>query len=176
MLTQVTRNVDIGSVFGELTVVEYAGKDKWGAPLYICVCSCNNQTRTKATALKCGRSTKCKHHPKPVGHAAKHSLFYQYQYAARKRNLEFSISESYFITLTTQICYYCGCAPSQIIGAKRKNGPFIYNGIDRLDNNKGYTISNTVACCKRCNRAKYDMSPEQFIELAKQIASNHKDI
>jgi 2-iminoacetate synthase ThiH len=32
--------------------------------------------------------------------------------------------------------------------------PIIYNGIDRVDNDKGYLLNNCVGACKFCNFAK----------------------
>jgi hypothetical protein len=46
---------------------------------------------------------------------------------------------------------------------------FIYNGIDRVDNNKGYTIENCVPCCTAVNYAKLDMSYSDFIQLCKEV-------
>ena len=43
-----------------------------------------------------------------------------------------------------------------------QNGGFIYNGIDRKNNGKGYTEDNIVSCCKQCNFAKRNMSYKEF--------------
>lgn len=47
----------------------------------------------------------------------------------------------------------------------------IYNGIDRIDNAKGYTIENSVTCCKRCNFAKRNMSYDEFISWGKKLGN-----
>jgi 5-methylcytosine-specific restriction endonuclease McrA len=39
---------------------------------------------------------------------------------------------------------------------------YIYNGIDRIDNERGYLPDNAVPCCKRCNQAKADMAIDEF--------------
>lgn len=44
------------------------------------------------------------------------------------------------------------------------------NGIDRVDNTKGYSVENCVAACRRCNVAKADMAPDQFREWASRVA------
>ena len=38
------------------------------------------------------------------------------------------------------------------------------NGIDRIDSSKGYTVENSVACCKYCNTAKNTMSVDEFLK------------
>ena len=38
------------------------------------------------------------------------------------------------------------------------------NGIDRIDSSKGYTVENSVPCCKYCNTAKNTMSVDEFLK------------
>jgi hypothetical protein len=49
---------------------------------------------------------------------------------------------------------------------------YAYNGIDRVDNFKGYEIDNCVPCCYICNYAKRDMSKDQFLAWVKRIYMN----
>ena len=78
---------------------------------------------------------------------------------------------------------HCGLAPgmSSVIannlvsklknpktGKIRSGIPITYNGIDRIDSTKGYFNDNVVSCCKVCNRAKSNLSLEDF----KQWAAN----
>jgi len=46
---------------------------------------------------------------------------------------------------------------------KNHDNSFVYNGIDRLDSDGGYTIKNTVTCCEFCNRAKFLKTKEEFL-------------
>ncbi len=60
--------------------------------------------------------------------------------------------------LVTSSCAYCDAAPEQ----EKWNysayyGAYLVNGIDRVDNNKGYEFTNCVACCRRCNLSKNNM-------------------
>ena len=45
---------------------------------------------------------------------------------------------------------------------QEKHKLIFYNGIDRIVNEQGYTVTNTVPCCKICNQAKMDFSLTQF--------------
>lgn len=36
------------------------------------------------------------------------------------------------------------------------------SGLDRVDNDKGYTVENSVACCTRCNTMKSTYCLEEF--------------
>lgn len=68
----------------------------------------------------------------------------------------------YQVLVTESTCAYCGCPPNLPI--RDKNGKVVgYNlTVDRIDSSDGYTRENTIGCCDKCNRAKNDMSPEDF--------------
>ena len=98
------------------------------------------------------------------------SLLNVYKRSAAKRELEFKLSEDEFKELTTKNCYYCNQEPNQKRCASSDNwSTFKYNGIDRVDNNKGYVKDNCVPCCKMCNRMKLDLSYETFMKQMKKI-------
>lgn len=80
-----------------------------------------------------------------------------------------------FLELSQQNCYWCGAPPgnksvisNSAYSAKRiediRNNPFIYNGLDRLDNNRDHSVDNIVPCCKRCNFAKNNRSCQEYDE------------
>jgi hypothetical protein len=48
-------------------------------------------------------------------------------------------------------------------------GDFTYNGIDKIDSGKGYTVNNVVSCCKKCNFAKSNMSQGEFIKWIRKV-------
>jgi hypothetical protein len=93
-----------------------------------------------------------------------------YQRSARLSGLLWDLTFELFSDLITRPCWYCGAEPSQTI-TKFKDQP--HNGIDRVDNNKGYTRDNVVAACGECNKAKRHLSKERFLELARNIAERH---
>ena len=77
-------------------------------------------------------------------------------------------------------CNYCKCPPSQIQYPSKKHskewrekGKLIYNGIDRINNKVGYVLKNCVSCCKNCNRAKSDLSIENFNNWIKNLSINY---
>ena len=73
-------------------------------------------------------------------------------------------------------CFYCNEEPKDHPSENRyKYGKGLYkrNGIDRLDNTRGYTIDNCVPCCTRCNTIKLDASYDEFIAKIKQIYNFH---
>lgn len=67
----------------------------------------------------------------------------------------------YRIAVTGRSCVYC-----------ERPLPEKGVGLDRLDNNTGYTAENVVPCCGVCNTARSDnFSHEEFIEIAAAIRS-----
>jgi hypothetical protein len=72
-----------------------------------------------------------------------------------------------FDRLTGLPCRYCGIPPSKVESGP--NGTFIYSGIDRVDNKRGYLVNNTVPCCRTCNQAKHCMNVDDFLSWARRV-------
>jgi hypothetical protein len=79
------------------------------------------------------------------------SWFSKYRNRAHSKGLEFALNETEFSALVHQDCHYCGRQPKPT----RRNGRVApVNGIDRVDNMKGYVLGNVVPCCGVCNSTK----------------------
>ncbi len=172
-----------GQTFGRLYVLEldYLNPKLKNAAYWKCKCSCGNITTTRGALLKDGTTKSCGCLQKelasivikkeiirrtlPNGTSARNELYRQYKNGAKVRGLEFNLEYKYFMDVTAQNCNYCGSAPLNTRYNKRWNGKYIFNGIDRVDNSKGYIIGNVVPCCKRCNAAKSDLSENDFLKL-----------
>jgi len=109
-------------------------------------------------------------------------LYKHYQENATNRNLIFQITKEDFAVFTKQNCFYCGIHPQSVSCPSNyksssdkaiENCKYIYNGLDRVNNELGYTIDNVVTCCEHCNRAKRTMSQLEFINLANRVAKLH---
>jgi len=99
----------------------------------------------------------------PMGVASMRNTMHNYKVGAKKRGLEWDLTEEQFEEITQQDCYYCGAKPNNNSkGNHGNNGNYIYNGLDRIDNFKGYTKDNIVPCCKTCNFAKRDLTIQEF--------------
>ena len=93
----------------------------------------------------------------------------RYKANAIRRKLEWDLTLEQFAEITKKDCHYCGAKPNNIAIGKGCNGDYIYNGIDRIDNNKGYTIDNIVPCCKICNYAKRKLTLQEFQDWVEKI-------
>lgn len=67
----------------------------------------------------------------------------------KKRIFELTLEE--FRTIISKPCAYCGHIEE-----------LEYNGVDRIDNSKGYSVDNCTAACKACNRMKSDHTVMEF--------------
>ena len=82
----------------------------------------------------------------------------------RRRNIYWELSIEEFHNLTSQRCHYCGRPPSN------QCRTYTYNGLDRLDNRKGYVLSNVVACCRECNSIKSNiLTAEEMRAIAQTL-------
>lgn len=90
---------------------------------------------------------------KSEGFKNKNVVWNHYVKGAKKRKMDFTLIKGQFETLIIQPCFYC---------RYHKDGEV--NGIDRIDNNKGYIIDNVVACCEACNAMKSSQHPQEFID------------
>jgi len=139
---------------------------------------------TKSTCKECHALLKRTGRPRgsaphPHGEASFKRLFQNYKHGASKRNLQFALSLEEFRDLTKSNCNYCGVEPVQIYkawkgGPEKYSTPYIYNGVDRVDNLEGYISSNVVPCCKYCNQAKLNFSLEQFTAWLDRVVKFRK--
>lgn len=160
----------IGQKFGELTVLEfYESKgDHW---YYLCRCDCGKESITMLSNMKKGHTKSCGHtRDREYGEAAKNKIKDGYIRSAQDRGYEWKLTDEEFDRLTSENCHYCGRQPSNVSKSKKSNnGTFVYSGIDRMDNTKGYISNNVVSCCKKCNMAKRNMPYEEFMVWIKDI-------
>lgn len=156
-----------GARFGKLKVLRF---DSFGKcePIWWCRCDCGTEKAIPAQGLRTGRTRSCgcisvKAVFRGPGGGAAHTKFVQYKNKAKKMGLPFEFTEEEFIVITKMDCHYCRTPPYNSY-KNNYSTAFVHNGIDRQDNKKGYTKDNSVPCCPICNRAKMDMSLEEFKE------------
>ena len=171
---------------------KYCGKSKIACWLCRCTCGSGIEKQIRAVSLITGTATSCgclrrevvsKQKRLKDGESGFNQLLGNYKRGAAARGLSWNISKKHFRYLTQQLCHYCGAAPSN--KSKRKlrmdNGVesgqtlYVYNGIDRVKNSVGYTKSNCVASCKRCNTIKLEMTEnEMYAHLEKMLVFRSK--
>lgn len=100
-------------------------------------------------------------------------IFTDYYNSAKKRGYDFELDQDRFYEIIVKPCQYCGkqaSSVSEIRSHTRYDRPrFIYSGLDRVDNRKGYTEDNVVPCCTQCNYLKRAFNKDTFISQVKAI-------
>lgn len=115
----------------------------------------NNPETYKRLTKKNNDKKKCN-----VNHLWKRKL----QQNAERRRLNVDLDfEDFKIMIKTE-CYLCGKPATE--------SEFL--GIDRVNNELGYSAENSKPCCYPCNAMKEKHSLENFFELVKKIAVKNK--
>lgn len=167
----------INQRFGRLLVLRKTDVRRSGAICWECQCDCGKIVLVTTNRLKQGtQSCRClskeissKNNSKPFGVAEFNKLLSGYQNSAHDRNIVWALVENDFKSLISDKCFYCGIEPSNTVKTRKRKSNLTYNGIDRVDNNKGYEITNVVTSCKICNYAKRKMSKEEFLSWTDRV-------
>lgn len=145
-----------------------------------CKCDCGNEREVRDKILNavlsgkgvgscgCGRRKDSDGDKWPV---AFNVVWGTYISHAKSYNRVFTLTKEDFFKLTNDNCHYCGSAPSSVQSSRNKGTKgwskeatyYKYNGVDRVDNSKGYEISNCVTCCETCNRMKLAQDQATFL-------------
>jgi hypothetical protein len=161
----------VGQKFTKLTVISLAGRFN-GKTRWICQCDCGKQKEITSYCLKAGYTKSCgclKSQKRSIkinfikSEYPFNKLMYRYIKRSQNENIEFSLTTDEFKKLTKENCYFCKIEPKQVV--KSTIDSYLYNGIDRIDNSKGYTTTNVVTCCKDCNNKKGAITKEMIIKL-----------
>ena len=166
----------LGQRFGRLLIIGESNKRNRDGNIYwICQCDCGTIKNISSQSLRRKATTSCtcfwkEKYKKEYGESSFNNIFRVYSNHSKRKMLEFHLSRDIFRQLLQSNCFYCNCPPSnKSIRSNRSHGAYIYNGIDRVDNNLGYTIDNCVPCCSMCNRMKSVFSQKDFLEKVKDI-------
>ena len=181
-----------GDKYGRLTVISHSGKDHRGKHLWLCLCECGNEKVIVSDNLSSGKSNSCgclkaevlsrKGNQYGIYKDREEALLkVQYSHLKRrdkKKGFSDTMSFDVFSFLSKQPCKYCGLEYSKEIEdrlneskkQKRLSDHVLKcNGIDRVDSSKGYTVENSVTCCKHCNTAKNTMTESDFFKWIKRV-------
>lgn len=166
-----------GQKVGKLTILEEAGRGRDNRIAWRCLCDCGTEKNITGHDLRRGHVKSCgcyrrEMHRLPSGEARRNRIYKLYEKRAKDANRKFSLNMQEEEKLFKSNCYYCGVEPKQSWDSGPLHGKYLYNGIDRVDNSKGYVIDNCVPCCRPCNVAKGASSPEDFREWVQRL-HNH---
>ena len=178
------------NIYGRLRVLERVENSPSGRIQWICQCECGNIHTVLGNSLRNGgtKSCGCLNDEVRAGCAAKATDAWRlpdgvaafrialrvYKHNATDRNFLWDLSDNEAFDFMRQNCFYCDAVPATIAGNERTNGIFLYNGLDRVNNEEGYYPENVVSCCNECNLAKGKRSVENFIKWAHRVSKHTK--
>lgn len=162
-------NFEHGEIISNIKVLDRSDtKNKEGCYLWNVSCSYCGKTHhiSSRTLVLAKRNTRKNLCPEKISHdpIVPAKIIYQsYIHRATRKNISCTIGFHEWYTLTQSPCHYCGALKSNKTSIK-KYKQFTYNGLDRINNSKGYDTDNVVPCCVTCNRAKLKMTYYEFLE------------
>lgn len=184
--------LEIGKRFGRLTLVHRTDDSRW-----LCRCDCGGikDVSSKCLYNKSTKSCGCllnehgSHRRILTVIQCQASTFqHLYRIHVNKARTPTHLSFNQWRAIVVLPCFYCGgtdtktkySAPSlrrlqpHLSSKDFKMYEIKANGIDRLNPFAGYTVKNSVSCCKRCNGMKSNMPLKVFIELCGKIYKRTK--
>ena len=147
--------------------------------IWLCKCNCGNEVIVNEGDLIRGHTKSCGCLKKEIsksgdirrlkpGLANMRAMIGSYKKSAKKRKIEYKLTDEQLVEIARKDCYYCGAKPNNISKHPGSNGEYIYNGLDRVNNSKGYITDNIVPCCKDCNRSKYKRTEQEYQDWIKR--------
>lgn len=175
-----------GKVFGKLTVLREAPRNRKKDIQWACLCECGTKAVVGGGQLREGRTKSCgclRHEQHNLGDDREKAILkkvYSGIIARRKhRNLKNDLTYEEFLSIIFKPCVYCGVIRSNYsrditAGHLITDTVVTFNGIDRIDSTIGYTKDNCVPCCKTCNLAKGKMAKKEFLLWVKKTYDHMK--
>ena len=159
-------------MYDRLTVVELVSRNP---VLWLCRCTCGNTVEVKSTNLGGDRahntrSCGCLQKEVSGGRFRLRPFEWLYKGHIVKRKQWDDLTYEEFLEFTSfKGCHYCGI--SLIWNQYRTGaGTQANTNLDRKDNSIGYTKSNLVPCCFRCNAIKSThLTYNEMVEIGKCI-------
>ena len=186
--------INCGDIFDKITIIgDEMRLDKNGhlRRYWNCLCKCGNTIKRREDAIfyrkhqSCGCDTAIiqgnnakRIRWKGVGDLSK-SMFTACRRNAKVRNIEFHITiENAWEQFKKQdgMCALSGVPIKLFVGNLRSDRKGRTASIDRIDNNKGYTIDNIQWVHKTVNLMKNIANQPEFIDWCKKIAEFNQSV
>jgi 5-methylcytosine-specific restriction endonuclease McrA len=178
-----------GTKFNHLTIIKLhhiVWKYQRSNYYYLCQCDCGKRKIIVKESIRNGETKSCgcyrrklcgKSHRKEKFMSSARAIYRLLKIRAKNKLQPFKLSFIDFVHIARKNCFYCGKRPSQVMQSHKNHyyGTFYYNGIDRINSQKGYIKTNVITCCKYCNYAKNDLTTTRFFNHIKKIYEHIKN-
>lgn len=136
-----------------------------------------------------GTCKACQYKKRPYPYASPQESAFRKLYISCKnsalvRGHSFELTASQHREIINNPCFHCGELPQRFnpYSVDKKRGSavsqirfdqawIVKNGVDRLDNTKGYTEDNCVAACQVCNYSRQDLTVADFLQHCRKIVA-----
>lgn len=181
---KISKKYKLGDIIGNCyELIEFIGGNNWSVKCIKCgkvqtqaMCNMKRHKSEECNYCKHPNATKNKAGGRGVlRHAIDETYYNYYKQRVESNNnknsrkyKEWDLTLEDFTKLVHSDCLYCGKKPSKdnMWNKSGKRKTILeepeFNGIDRVDSNKGYIIENCVPCCTICNHMKNDLTTKEF--------------
>ena len=155
-----------GKKYNSWTVLQFVGLNKSGGAIWLCKCDCGTEREVEIKHIMDSSSKCCG----PCGRDYSGTMALARE-VWRMGYKDGNLTVEDFYALSQQDCFYCGAKPAnkKVHPNPEYCAPFIYNGLDRVDNNQRHDRDNVVPCCWECNQWKADYSEGEFFRKVEAI-------
>jgi hypothetical protein len=173
--------------FGHLEVIGYNGFNKKKGAMWDCKCKCGEiiirsggRLRQANPDYSCGCIGNWNSY-NPI-ETIRNFVATRMRHAAAKGGRKMEITKDEVKILMDSPCHYCGTIGGNAGKMPKWRRPglsgmvYRYNGIDRVDNTKGYIQGNVVPCCRICNKWKCTLTSEEFLAHCERIVAHQKSL
>lgn len=164
------RQEHIGKRYWNLTVLEYVSRKEG----YLLQCDCGKTSTYRLSRVLSGDVKSCgscwkKGRPKlPNNLGAKKAVRERYRQSAKRRGIDFLLTDEEVWGIISSNCSYCGAPPATDMKLPA-HPTFRYTGIDRVNNSLPYTSSNCVPACTMCNMSKLYHNKDEWLSWVKRV-------
>ncbi len=168
-----------GTLWGKWLILGSCKDSKARRVMAVCT-KCGREKSVLENSIRSGRSTQCstcgnrekaQGLRKTLAQRAAATKYNSYRNGAFDRDISWSLSFDDFAALIFRNCHYCGSPPETIYTVKDERGHVAHSGVDRVDNNVGYTVDNCVPCCRFCNIAKGTYDVHTFVARCYRVVN-----
>lgn len=145
------------------------------------VCNCGNEfSRALSNSVK-SSTVQCLSCSNSRPFIGERHIFKRIKSDAVRAGRTFNLTLEFFVSMCHEPCHYCSRSNINSANVPSKAGGYLikgfrYNGLDRVDNTRGYDEDNCVPCCVVCNRAKNAMSLEEFMDYIDALVGHQNSI
>lgn len=98
-------------------------------------------------------------------------VFHDYRFRSRIKNYFFDLTMEQLSKIIQKDCFYCAKPPAK---SNSRRGKFRYNGLDRKNHNRGYTMDNVIPCCKECNGIRSNILTVEEMQVVARALKKYR--